>query len=238
MSWRSPAAICRDAAALPLQDIAAGVGIKFDVDGTTVLDHFSYASNLGKDHSLVATDQVFQSPALLSKQLPGPVLFRGSALLVPRHSELVLKALVASETAYSAKAESPLDAKRQLVAGASVTLAALMQARNNARVAVLGSLEMLGNELMAAAVTVAHSGQQFQKSGNAGFAKARPIPSLLARTCSRPASKALPPFYRRLCRGQPSGGGCSGSSRSSTQSWGQPRSTPAATASTTMSASK
>jgi hypothetical protein len=89
-----------------IRDIAAGVGVRFDADGSSVYDHFNYASNLADntDHTAIASDAVFATPAVLGTDtLPGPVLFRGAALLVPRHAELVLRALVAAETAYSSK---------------------------------------------------------------------------------------------------------------------------------------
>ena len=60
-------------------------------------------------------------------------------------------ALSASPTAYSAVAGKTL-AEPPILAGSNVGLAVLVQTRNRARVAVVGSLELFGDELYQAFV--------------------------------------------------------------------------------------
>lgn len=72
----------------------------------------------------------------------------------------VTVALSGEPTAYShdpkkAMAEPPL-----LPAGGSAALVALVQARNNARVLVAGSLDMFSDELFDASVEVAETGKR------------------------------------------------------------------------------
>ena len=74
-----------------------------------------------------------------------------SSLSSPSVSQAVV-ALSASPTAYSALPGKVL-AEAPTLAGSSVGLAVLVQTRNNARVAVVGSVELFGDDFFQASVT-------------------------------------------------------------------------------------
>lgn len=100
---------------------------------------------------------------------PSPACSSGAAQSVPADSELLTIALSASETAYSHDPSKAMSEPPALLAGGSAALVTLVQARNNARVAVAGSLDMFSDELFDAAVQDAADGASWPKSGNKDF---------------------------------------------------------------------
>ncbi|KAL4859312.1 Dolichyl-diphosphooligosaccharide--protein glycosyltransferase subunit [Chlorella vulgaris] len=153
-----------------LRELSQELGVDVDVRGHAVIDHFGFDSQLGgEDHAAVLADSVVQSAAVLPGGLQGPVLFRGIALSVPADSETAFLALSGSPTAYSGKpGVAQTDAK---LAGGSMGLVALAQLRNNARVAVAGSLDMFSDAAFQAHAT-SHSGQGLAQVANEAFCAA------------------------------------------------------------------
>ena len=76
-----------------------------------------------------------------------------------------MRLVTAQPSAYNA-ASGPIEAGR-VVAGRNLLMVSGMQARNNARVAVTGSVEMFSDRFWAANVSVA--GDKPRRSGNAAF---------------------------------------------------------------------
>lgn len=183
-----------------VRSLAAEVGVEVDAKGTEVYDHFSHQAAGGADDAtLVTTTAWVDSAAILGAEKPGaPVLFRGVAQVVPFSSELVTVALSGEATAYShdpkkAVAEPPL-----LPAGGSAALVSLVQARNNARVMVAGSLDMFGDELFNAAVELAETGESFPKSGNRAFC----LSSALWALQQRGVLDVSAPRHRKVSTGE------------------------------------
>jgi oligosaccharyltransferase complex subunit beta len=75
-----------------------------------------------------------------------PVLFRGICQSVGADSELVVKFLDAPSSAYSHNPSANVSSL-SIGAGKDISLVTAMQARNNARVTVVGSLDLLSNAL-------------------------------------------------------------------------------------------
>jgi oligosaccharyltransferase complex subunit beta len=120
--------------------------------GNVVIDHFNANSRLGgSDNTVITSDFVVDLPAVFSAGTKGPVVFKGVPLSVSRESEVAFHAVTGSETAYSGVAGKPISSTRTPLAGKSVGLLTLVQGRNNARVAVSGSTEMLSNKYFSAA---------------------------------------------------------------------------------------
>lgn len=71
----------------------------------------------------------------------------------------VTVALSAEPTAYSHDPKKAMPEPPTLPVGANIALVSLVQARNNARVLVSGSLELFSNELFDAKVKVAATGK-------------------------------------------------------------------------------
>ncbi|KAE8695179.1 Dolichyl-diphosphooligosaccharide--protein glycosyltransferase 48 kDa subunit [Hibiscus syriacus] len=135
-----------------------------------VIDHKSYSiSGTEGDHSLISSDDFIQSDAVLGKTtIEAPVLFKGIAHSVNATNSLVLKVLSASPSAYSANPESKLLNPPSLT-GSAISLVSVVQARNNARIMITGSLDLFSNKLLGASVQKAGSQDKYDKSGNEQF---------------------------------------------------------------------
>ncbi|XP_011097208.1 dolichyl-diphosphooligosaccharide--protein glycosyltransferase 48 kDa subunit [Sesamum indicum] len=154
-----------------IRNIAAECGVDFDEDpSAVVIDHTSYAvSETEGEHTLIAADDFIQSDVILgSKKIEAPVLFEGIAHSMNPGNSLVLKVLSASSSSYSANPTSKLSSPPSL-SGTAISLVSVVQARNNARIMISGSLEMFGNRLFRSGVQKSGSLHKYEKSGNEQF---------------------------------------------------------------------
>ncbi|KAL0381395.1 UNVERIFIED_CONTAM: Dolichyl-diphosphooligosaccharide--protein glycosyltransferase subunit [Sesamum angustifolium] len=157
-----------------IRNIAAECGVDFDelhrILSAVVIDHTSYAvSETEGEHTLVAADDFIQSDVILgSKKIKAPVLFEGIAHSLNPENSLVLKILSASSSSYSANPTSKLSSPPSL-SGTAISLVSVVQARNNARIMVSGSLEMFSNRLFRSGVQKSGSSHKYGKSGNEQF---------------------------------------------------------------------
>lgn len=153
-----------------LRSLGQDLGVDIDTRGNAVIDHFGYDSQLGaEDHAAVLADNTVRSAAVLPEALPTPVLFRGIGLSVAAESETAFVALGGSPTAYCGKPGAAVtDAK---LAGPGMGLVALAQMRNNARVAVAGSLFMFSDAAFQAEATTRES-QALGRVSNEAFCTA------------------------------------------------------------------
>ncbi|THG09824.1 hypothetical protein TEA_005451 [Camellia sinensis var. sinensis] len=117
-----------------------------------VIDHTNYAvSDTEGDHTMIASDDFVQSDVML-----------GSAKME------AMKVLGASPSAYSANPKSKLSNPPSLT-GSAISLVSVVQARNNARIMIAGSLDMFSNRLFKSGVQKAGSSNKYEKSGNEQF---------------------------------------------------------------------
>ncbi|KMT08495.1 hypothetical protein BVRB_6g137840 isoform A [Beta vulgaris subsp. vulgaris] len=137
---------------------------------TVVIDHTSYSvSETDGDHSLIASDSFVKSDVILGREkIEVPVLFRGIAHSINAASSLAFKVLSASPAAYSANPNS-IVSKPPVLIGTSISLVSVVQARNNARVLISGSLDMFSNRFFRSSVQKAGSSIKYEKSGNEQF---------------------------------------------------------------------
>lgn len=164
--------IAADSAASDLiRDIATECGVDFDEDSSAmVIDHTSYSvSNTEGDHTLIASDDFIQSDVILgSQKIEAPILFQGIGHSLNPANSLVLKVLSASPSAYSANPKSILSNPPSLT-GSAISLVSIMQARNNARILISGSLSVFSNRFFRSGVQKAGSSIKHEKSGNEQF---------------------------------------------------------------------
>ncbi|XP_017978543.1 PREDICTED: dolichyl-diphosphooligosaccharide--protein glycosyltransferase 48 kDa subunit [Theobroma cacao] len=163
--------IAVDASASDLtKNIATECGVDFDEDSSAmVIDHKSYGISGTEDHTLIASDDFIQSDVILGKtKIKVPVIFKGIAHSVNAANNLVLKVLSASPSAYSANPTSELSSP-PLLTGSAISLVSVVQARNNARIMITGSLDLFSNRLLRTAVQKAGSPDKYEKSGNEQF---------------------------------------------------------------------
>ncbi|XP_074590286.1 dolichyl-diphosphooligosaccharide--protein glycosyltransferase 48 kDa subunit [Curcuma longa] len=154
-----------------IREIATECGVDFDEDpAALVIDHTSYAvSETEGDHTLIASDIFIESTAILGdKKIEAPVLFRGIGHSLNAANSLVLKVLSASPAAYSANPATKLSSPPSLT-GSAISLVSIVQARNNARVLITGSLDMFSNRFLKSSVQKAGSSIKNEKSGNQQF---------------------------------------------------------------------
>uniref|UniRef100_A0A0D9WWR8 Dolichyl-diphosphooligosaccharide--protein glycosyltransferase 48 kDa subunit n=1 Tax=Leersia perrieri TaxID=77586 RepID=A0A0D9WWR8_9ORYZ len=136
-----------------IRGIATECGVDFDEDPEAmVIDHINYAATDAEgDHTLIAGDDLIQSDVILgSKKIE------------------VLKVLSASPSAYSANPKTKLASPPSLT-GSAISLVSVMQARNNARVLVSGSLDLFSNRFLKSGVQKAGSKISHEKAGNEQF---------------------------------------------------------------------
>lgn len=154
-----------------IRNIASECGVDFEDDtSAVVIDHTSYSvSETDGDHSLIASDSFVKSDVILGREkIEAPVLFRGIAHSINAASSLAFKVLSASPAAYSANPNSMVS-KPPVLIGTSISLVSVVQARNNARVLISGSLDMFSNRFFRSSVQKAGSSIKYEKSGNEQF---------------------------------------------------------------------
>nr|KJB79491.1 hypothetical protein B456_013G052700 [Gossypium raimondii]KJB79492.1 hypothetical protein B456_013G052700 [Gossypium raimondii] len=135
-----------------------------------VIDHTGYAvSETEGDHTLIASDDFIKSDVIIgSKKIEAPVLFQGIGHSLNPVNSLVLKVLSASPSAYSANPLSKLSTPPSLT-GSAISLVSVVQARNNARILITGSLSMFSNRFFRSGVQKSGSSTKYEKSGNEQF---------------------------------------------------------------------
>jgi len=125
-----------------LRDFAYEFNIAFDERGTFAVDHFKFnrsRDNSLEDHLVIVADNVVKGPVSGAK---GNILYRGAALKAG-NNPLVVKMLLGGSTTYSVDPKGSGNMEEQpYVAGTDIVLVGGLQALNNARFTVAGSLDM------------------------------------------------------------------------------------------------
>lgn len=136
-------------ASTQLREMSTRLGVDVDVNGTSVIDHFSFDKKLGaSDHATVLSSALAPLSGVFGAATKGPFLYRGVGLSISPESEVAFLGLTGSPTAYSGSPGKPV--KGAVLAGKNLGLVALVQGRNNARLAVVGSTDMLSNAFLEA----------------------------------------------------------------------------------------
>lgn len=154
-----------------IREIATECGVEFDDDpAAMVIDHTSYAlSEFEGEHTLIAGDELIGSDVILgSKKIEAPVLFQGIGHSLNPSNSLVLPVLTASPSAYSANPSSKLSNAPALT-GSRISLVSVVQARNNARILISGSLKLFSDRFLRSGVQKAGTSTRYDKSGNEQF---------------------------------------------------------------------
>merc|ERR1711916_188227 len=132
------------------------------------------ASDADGDHSLLVADAFGDDAKVVvgAAGVAAPVLFRGigHAILASGEDDdgVHLEVLVGSDFAYSHVPSLPVE-EIPLTVGSTTGLVSAVQARNNARLVITGSLEMFSNAFLQASVARASGTVKPVKSGNKDF---------------------------------------------------------------------
>jgi oligosaccharyltransferase complex subunit beta len=156
-----------------IREIAEECGVEFDESNTRVIDHLNFDINdYDGYHSLIVADQLLNAP-IIAENLNVPVLYRGLAMSLREDNKLVFSVLSGDSSSYSYQPGESVD-KQPHTSGKRTVLVAALQARNNARVAISGSLELFSNEFFEAPVqrfSEDNSSTRYEKSGNLHFVR-------------------------------------------------------------------
>ena len=152
------------------REVASEVGVELDEDGTNVIDHLNFDVKDSGHHTLVVADpaNLINSDRIVGKQTES-FLYRGLGMVTDPSNPLVLNILAGASTTYSHHPEDGIKEYPHAV-GRNTALIAGLQARNNARVVISGSMDFFSDEFFAA--NVEKVGMGSQKSGNAALAAA------------------------------------------------------------------
>ncbi|CAG8588533.1 8604_t:CDS:2 [Diversispora eburnea] len=166
-----------------IRDFSREFDIEIDDKDTFVIDHFNYdIFDEGGKHTLVIIDNnkgnnddsITNNPAILSKEVieGSPILFRGIGHKVGS-SPLLVKILWGRNTSYSYEVRE--DQKNivdqvPFISGNQIGLVTALQARNNARITFVGSLEFFSDRFFDSPVHNVVTSEKFPKSGNEDFA--------------------------------------------------------------------
>ncbi|XP_064610826.1 LOW QUALITY PROTEIN: dolichyl-diphosphooligosaccharide--protein glycosyltransferase 48 kDa subunit-like [Liolophura sinensis] len=151
----------------PIRELASECGVEFDDENTAVIDHLNYDVGDQGKHTLIVADSknLMDAPKIIGSKNINPLLFRGVGMTADPENPLLLNLLHASSTAYSFNPDEKIDEFPHAV-GKNTLLISALQARNNARVVFVGSLDFFSDEFFSASVQNANGGQKFDRSGN------------------------------------------------------------------------
>ncbi|CAF1151699.1 unnamed protein product, partial [Didymodactylos carnosus] len=158
-----------------IREFSGECGIEFADDKSAVIDHLNFDSNDNGQHTLIvaSTDNLINSELIVgkTKQTGAPFLFRGIGMSADQENPLLLDVLTASSTAYTANPDEQTLAEYPSTVGKRTLLVSVLQARNNARVGFVGSLEFFSNDFFEASIQTGNSKKQ-SRSGNQELALA------------------------------------------------------------------
>jgi oligosaccharyltransferase complex subunit beta len=176
----------------PIRELASECGIEFDEEGSYVYDHLNHAESETDDpraeHNVLALDpehdinaRVKKTPILRSvaRDLKAPILYKGIGhqFASPRSPSRDVTVLFGSPLSYSDKSvDHPASSSstHSLVRAPLPRLISTLQARNNARILVVGSLAFFSDRFFTAPVhkVVGTEKKSWEVSGNAPLAYA------------------------------------------------------------------
>lgn len=151
-----------------LRELATECGFEIDEEKAAVIDHLNYDLELDEgDHTTIVAnpDKLINSDFIVGSKKVNPLLYRGTGVIVDRENSLVLPLLTAESTAYSYIPTQKIKDYPHAVGKATVLLAAL-QARNNARVVLSGSLYFFSDDAILSGVKKVNDKTEHEQSGN------------------------------------------------------------------------
>ncbi|CAF4776100.1 unnamed protein product [Rotaria socialis] len=152
-----------------IREFAGECGIEFADDKNAVIDHLNYDANDDGQHTLIVAspDNLLASELITgqTKRAGLPFLFRGIGMSADPENPLLLDVLTGSASSYTANPDEKSLAEYPTTVGKRTLLISVLQARNNARVGFVGSLDFFSNDFFDSAVQ-STDGKKSDKSGN------------------------------------------------------------------------
>lgn len=150
------------------RELASECGFEIDEDSASVIDHFNYDESDNGEHTkiVVSPKNLIKSLTIVGTDNSKPLLYEGTGLILDKENSLVMPLLTADSTAFSYNPKSPVKEYPHAVGKKTVLIAAL-QARNNARVVISGSLFFFSDEAFESPVAKVQGDKETSEvSGN------------------------------------------------------------------------
>ncbi|CAD5212315.1 unnamed protein product [Bursaphelenchus okinawaensis] len=156
-----------------LKDFALEVGFEYGTEGTAVIDHFNYDARMddGTHTTLVVPKTQLTDAELISGKKLNPLLYKGIALTYNKENALRLPVLTGTLTSYNFNPKQNINEFPEAI-GQNAVLVGAIQARNNARVILTGSLALFSDAFINAQIQKNGASQKAEKSGNGEFVEA------------------------------------------------------------------
>ncbi|CAF1434380.1 unnamed protein product [Rotaria sp. Silwood1] len=152
-----------------IREFAGECGIEFADDKNAVMDHLNYDVNDNGQHTLIiaSPDNLLSSELITgqAKKAGLPFLFRGIGMSSDLENPLLLDVLTGSSSSYTANPDEKTLTEYPTTVGKRTLLISVLQARNNARVGFVGSLDFFSNDLFQSSIQ-SNDGKKSAKSGN------------------------------------------------------------------------
>jgi len=132
-----------------IREFLESFGVSLHRKGSSVVDHIKFDSvhDISLQHLHVLTDRTISSKAILGTYLASnrTVLFHGVGMNFDHNNMLALSVLQGNPTTYSTVLNKPIGDNPD-AAGTDTVMVGAIQARNNARITVSGSIDMFTND--------------------------------------------------------------------------------------------
>lgn len=154
----------------PIKEVAGECGIEFSDEETFVIDPFNADVNDEGLNTLIVSDteNLLNNKLIVGNSKTGsPLLYRGVGMTADPENPLLIEVLTGSSSAYTYNPEEAIADYPQSV-GKNTLLVTALQARNNARVVFVGSMDFFSNNFFESSVQKS-GGKKFDKSGNEDF---------------------------------------------------------------------
>lgn len=155
-----------------MKEIAGECGVEMSDEETFVIDRFNADVNDDGQGTLIVNDAEYliNNKLMVGEKVKSgsPFLYRGIGMSVDPENPLLVEVLTGSPTSYTYNPDSSI-ADYPNTVGKSTLMITALQARNNARVLFVGSLEFFSNEFFESSVQKSN-GKKFDKSGNEDLA--------------------------------------------------------------------
>ncbi|VDN09484.1 unnamed protein product [Dibothriocephalus latus] len=149
-----------------IKDFGSDCGVEFDDEKTTVIDHMHYdVMDEGKHNLIIVDPENIANVPVITGKVTNPLLYRGIGIAANPANPLLINILHASDTAYSHSPDSPITNYPNTV-GKNTQLITGLQARNDARVLFVGSLDFFSNDFFLSGAVNSQTGKSYAASGN------------------------------------------------------------------------
>lgn len=152
-----------------VKEIAAECGVEFGDEDTYVIDRFNAdTKDEGRSTLIVAdTEHLIKNKLITGDKAKAgaPFLYRGIGMTIDPENPLLVEVLTGSPSSYTYNPDAPITEYPHTVGKSSLLISAL-QARNNARVMFVGSLEFFSNDFFDASVENSLTKKHHSRSGN------------------------------------------------------------------------